>query len=351
MRPTDDVGRSRAVAAPLDVDDLVAKASSGDELAFAAVVGPHERSLFRHCYRMLGSGQDAEEAVQDTLLRAWRRLGAYEGKGAFGGWLYRIATNICLDRLRAQRSRIDAVSYGPASTPGAPLGAPDPELVWIEPVGGARLNAPGDPQDEVVGREDVSLAFVAALQRLAPRQRACLLLHDVLGFTQSEVSAALEISPAAVNSLLFRARDAVQGRSDVCHADPTDATVQGLLERYVEAWRLADIDAFVELVADDIRLSMPPMTEWFLGRHDVAEFLEHAVFAQARPHGIPLRAGWCNGQPAFASYEPGPDGVLVAGGLQVLELSAQAGKLVITDIVSYRDPVLVARCGLPESID
>ena len=350
MRQTSGVGRSRAVAAPRDSGDLLAKASSGDELAFAAIVGPHERSLFRHCYRMLGSGLDAEEAVQDTLLRAWRRLDAYEGIGAFGGWLYRIATNICLDRLRADRVRIDAVSYGPASMPGAALTAPDPELIWIEPVGDARLNAPGDPQDEVVGREDVSLAFVAALQRLAPRQRACLLLHDVLGFTQSEVSEALEISPAAVNSLLFRARDAVQGRGEARQRDASDPVVKQLLERYVRAWQLADIDAFVELVADDIRLSMPPMTQWFDGRRDVAEFLERAVFSAARPHGVPLRAGWCNGQPAFATYEPGPDGHLVGSGLQVLELADRDGRLVVTDIASYRDPDLVTRCGLPGRI-
>jgi RNA polymerase sigma-70 factor (TIGR02960 family) len=343
------VGRWRRVATSSEPDDGLARAIAGDEVAFAAIVQPHERSLFRHCYRMLGSGMDAEDAVQDTLLRAWRRLDAYDGRGAFGGWLYRIATNICLDRLRATRGRVDAVSHGPATAPDTALSAPDPELVWVEPVDDVRLGlgAVGDPQDEVVGREDVSLAFVAALQRLAPRQRACLLLHDVLGFSQPEVSAALEISPTAVNSLLFRARDAAQPRGD-SRGDPADPMMKDLLDRYVRAWELADIDAFVELVADDIRLSMPPMTEWYDGRADVAAFLEWAVFSAVRPHGVPLRVTWCNGQPAFATYEPGPGGVLVAGGLQVLTVEDRDNRLVITDIVSYRDPMLVGACGLPD---
>ena len=239
------------------------------------------------------------------------------------------------------------MSYGPASAPGVAFSAPDTELVWIEPVADARLYASRDPQDEVVGREDVSLAFTAALHRLAPRQRACLLLHDVLGFTQSEVAEALSISPSAVNSLLFRARDAAQTRAVDAPVDPNDPVVQDLLARYVRAWEHADIDAFVALVADDIRLSMPPMTEWFLGRDDVAEFLERVVFSAARPYGVPLRGGWCNGQPAFATYEPDADGALGAGGLQVLELVERAGRLVVADIVSYRDPGVAASCGFP----
>jgi RNA polymerase sigma-70 factor (ECF subfamily) len=335
------------VATSLDPDDAIARAVAGDEAAFAAVVRPHERSMFRHCYRMLGSGLDAEDAVQDTLVRAWRRLDTYDGSGVFAAWLYRIATNVCLDRLRASRGRIDPVSYGPASAPGVALSAPDTELVWIEPVPDDRLYASRDPQDEVVGREDVSLAFTAALHRLAPRQRACLLLHDVLGFTQQEVAEALSISPTAVNSLLFRARDAALSHPGGGQTDPNDPLVQDLLARYVRAWEHADVDAFVALVADDIRLSMPPMTEWFLGRDDVAEFLERVVFSAARPHGVPLRGGWCNGQPAFATYEPGPDGALRVGGLQILELVERGGHLVVMDIVSYRDPALATQCGFP----
>jgi RNA polymerase sigma-70 factor (ECF subfamily) len=299
---------------------------------------------------MLGSGPDAEEALQDTLVRAWRRFDTFDSSGSFGGWLYRIATNICLDTLRSRRARIDPVSLGPPTSPGSALGTPDPELAWIEPVGDGSLGSSSDPQDEIVQREDISLAFVAALQRLAPRQRACLLLHDVLGFTQAEVADALNVTPAGVNSLLFRARQAVRPRHEVTNVDPADPRMHELLERYVEAWRLSDIGAFLELVADDIRFSMPPLSEWFSGRDAVGAFVETAIFSAARPYGIPLLGGWCNGQPAFAVYQPGAEGVLEAAGLQVLEIGEVDGCAVVTDIVSYRIPDLVARCGLPSRL-
>ena len=219
-----------------DPGGLLSRAALGDESAFAAVVGPYERSLFRQCYRMLGSGPDAEEALQDTLLRAWRRLDTFEASGALGGWLYRIATNVCLDALRSKKARTDPVSLGPPSAPGTAPPAPDPELTWVEPVADALLMSADDPQSEVLGREDVSLAFVAALQRLPPRQRACLLLHDVLGFTQGEVAEALGTSAASINSLLFRARQAARPRGPQAPPAISDPRVQDLLERYLEAW-------------------------------------------------------------------------------------------------------------------
>jgi RNA polymerase sigma-70 factor (ECF subfamily) len=332
---------------PLDVDAVLARARTGDEGAFAALVAPHERSLFRHCYRMLGAGPDAEDALQDTLLRAWRRLDTFDAAGALGGWLYRIATNVCLDALRSTRTRIDPTGFGPPTAPGTMPSPPDPELVWVEPVGAARM----DTEDAVIQREDISLAFVAALQRLPPRQRACLLLHDVLGFSQAEVAEALEISGAGVNSLLFRARQAARPRHDTPLVAPSDPRLQRLLQRYVEAWQLADIGEFIQLVADDIRFSMPPLSAWFEGRDAVGAFVDNAVFAGARPFGIPLRAGWCNGQPAFATYEPGPDGRLVAGGLQILEVREHGGAVEVTDIVSYRDGALAIRCGFPAELD
>ena len=333
------------MSTPADPRDLLARATSGDERAFAAVVAPHERALFRHCYRMLGSGPDAEEAVQDTLVRAWRRIDSFEASGSFGGWLYRIATNVCLDGLRSKRARLDPVSLGPSTSPDAGFTAPDPELSWVEPVADHSLVSSDDPQIEILQREDISLAFVAALQRLAPRQRACLLLHDVLGFTHAEVAAALDLSEASVNSLLFRARQAAQPRGSAL--DLTDPRVQELLERYLEAWRLADIDALVALVAEDVRFSMPPLREWFEGVEAVAGFVEAAVFSAARPHGVALHPGRCNGQPAFAVYAPDSAGVLVADGLQILTILEQSGHPVVTDIVSYRNPDLVVRCGLP----
>jgi RNA polymerase sigma-70 factor (ECF subfamily) len=227
-------------------------------------------------------------------------------------------------------------------------GPPDPELAWVEPVSDSDLQ--GDPQDEVVRREEISLAFVAALQRLAPRQRAALLLHDVLGFTHAEVGEVLGAGTTAVNSLLSRARESVRVTVGGRQPDLSEPRVQQLLERYVRAWRLADIDEFVRLIAEDIRFSMPPLTAWFEGRDAVAAFIDNAVFAAARPHGIRLAAGSCNGQPAFATYEPDGEGRLVVSGLQVLQLADVNGQLVITALVSYRDSALAIRCGLPAAL-
>jgi RNA polymerase sigma-70 factor, ECF subfamily len=337
------------MAASTDIA-LLARAGAGDDAAFAELVEPYRGPVFRHCYRMLGSGADAEDAVQDTLERAWRRLVTYDGSGPFGAWLQRIATNICLDGLRARRARIGPVGYGPPAAPGEMPGPPDPELAWVEPVSDSDLRVSQDPQDEVVRREEISLAFVAVLQLLPPRQRAALLLHDVLGFTHAEAAEVLQVSATAVNSLLSRARDSVRGRAGLPQPDITDPRVQRLLQRYVQAWQLADIDAFVRLVAEDVRFIMPPLTAWFNGREAVAAFVANAIFAPARPHGVPLRAGSCNGQPAFATYQPDGEGHLVVSGLQVLQLGEVDGQPVITALVSYRDPTLAIRCGWPPTL-
>jgi RNA polymerase sigma-70 factor, ECF subfamily len=337
------------MADPVD-PGLLARAVAGDQAAFAALVGPHQRAVFRHCYRMLGSGADAEDATQDTLERAWRKLATYDGLGPLGAWLQRIATNICLDGLRARRTRIGPAGYGPPAAPGVVLAPPDPELAWVEPVGDSDLYGAGDPQDEVVRREEISLAFVAALQRLAPRQRAALLLHDVLAFTHAEVGEVLGTSTTAVNSLLSRARETVRATAGMPQPDISEPQVRHLLERYLRAWRLADIDEFVLLVAEDIRFSMPPLTAWFQGREAVAAFVEDAIFAAARPHGVHLIPGSCNGQPAFATYEPDTAGSLTVTGLQVLQLGDIDGQPLITALVSYRDPALAIRCGLPPSL-
>jgi RNA polymerase sigma-70 factor (TIGR02960 family) len=324
--------------------DLLEAARRGDEGSFASLVATYERPLFRHCYRMLGSGADAEDAVQEALLRAWRRLDTLEASGTFGGWLFRIATNVCLDLLRSRRSRSEPTTFGPPSPPGTMPSVPDPELAWIEPFG---TQTPNDPADAVLNQEDISLAFVAALQRLAPRQRACLLLHDVIGFNQAEVAEALDISPGAVNSLLFRARQEARPRDDAPLLTTNDPELHEFLRRYIEVWRLADINAFVQLVADDIRMSMPPLSEWFDGRVAVVAFVESAIFAAARPYGVNLLRGWCNGQPAFAIYEPGAEGSLTVSGLQILEVRQREQLTLVTDIVSYRDPELAVRCGFP----
>ena len=329
---------------------LLARAAAGDDAAFASLVGPHQRAVFRHCYRMLGSGADAEDATQDTLERAWRRLATYDGSGPFGAWLQRIATNVSLDMLRTKRIRIGPADYGPPMAPGAMPGAPDLELAWVQPVSDSDLHGTRDPQEEVVRREEISLAFVAALQRLAPRQRAALLLHDVLAFTHAEVGEVLGVSTSAVNSLLSRARESVRATAGSPPPDISEPRVQQLLERYLQAWQLADIDGLVRLISEDVRFSMPPLTAWFDGREAVAAFIENAIFAPARPHGIRLGAGRCNGQPAFATYEPDGHGRLSVSGLQVLQLADVDGQPLITALVSYRDPALAIRCGFPATL-
>jgi RNA polymerase sigma-70 factor (ECF subfamily) len=330
--------------------DLLARAVAGDDAAFAILIQPHERSVFRLCYRMFGSGADAEDATQDTLERAWRRLTTYDGSGPFGAWLHRIATNVCLDALRLRRARAGPAGYGPPTRPGAAPEPPDPELAWVEPVSDAELAGAADPEHEVVRREEISLAFVAALQRLAPRQRAALLLHDVLGFTHAEVGDVLSVSTSAVNSLLSRARTQARQSPGGPQPEITDPRVRQLLDRYVRAWRLADIDGFVQLVTEDVCFSMPPMTMWFSGREATAAFLEHAVFGPARPAGIRLVAGSCNGQPAFGTYAPDARGRLAVTGLQILQLGVAGGRPLISALVSYLDPALAVRCGLPEFV-
>jgi RNA polymerase sigma-70 factor (ECF subfamily) len=330
--------------------ELLSQAVAGDQTAFAMLVEPHQRAMFRHCYRMLGSGTDAEDATQDALVRAWRGLPGFDGAGAFGGWLHRIATNVCLDRLRGQQRRLDPVAEVPPAGPDAALVSGGPGRLFVEPVSDLELAGLADPQQQVVRREEISLAFVAALQRLAPRQRAALLLHDVLGFAHAEVAQVLQVSPGAVNSLLSRARQTVRSKPWAPPADPASPAVRELLDRYLRAWQLADITGFVQVVADDVRLSMPPLLTWFDGRDAVAAFVEAEIFARARPHGVPMRAGWCNGQPAFATYEPDGQGRLAASGLQILELDGRDGRPRVTAIVSFRDPALAARCGLPASL-
>jgi RNA polymerase sigma-70 factor (TIGR02960 family) len=325
---------------------LLARAVAGDGAAFDELTSPHRRSVFRHCYRMLGSGADAEDASQDTLERAWRKLATYDGSGTFAAWLQRIATNICLDGLRASRTRIGP-EYGPPASAGAVLGGPDGELAWVEPVRDSDLFGAADPQDQVVRSEEISLAFVAALQRLAPRQRAALLLHDVLAFSHEEVAEVLGSSTSAVNSLLSRARETVRANAGMPEPSISDPAVQQLLERYLRAWRLADIDGFVRLVAEDVRFSMPPLSAWFQGREAVAAFTERVIFAPARPYGIHLEPGTCNGQPAFATYERDAAGRLVVSGLQILRLASTSGQPLITALVSYREPAIAIRCGMP----
>lgn len=333
-----------------DGDDgpTIVRAQRGDEAAFAELADRHRVRLFHHCYRMLGSGHEAEDAVQDVLLRAWQRLDTFDGRGSFPGWLYRIATNLCIDRLRVRRPRLHPVSLGPPAGSGTMPTAPSPDLDWIEPVADQTLGLGEDPAHTAQRRERISLAFVAALQRLSARQRAALLLHDVLDFTHVEVAEVLDTSVSAVNSLLYRARETIGSPAIAAPADPDDLTVQALLARYVRAWELADVAELLATVHADVRFAMPPLTTWYQGSASVAAFVEAAVFAPARPHGVAMRSGRANGQPALATYAPGPDGTLVVDGLQVLDVDPATN--LVAAITSFRDPDLAIRCGFAPAI-
>ena len=287
--------------------------------------------------------------MQDTLLRAFRGIGSYRGTGDIGGWLYRIATNVCLDRLRGQRQRTHPVLYGPPARLTDELAVTDGGPGWVEPVADDELGLGIDPQEALVARETISLAFVASLHQLPPRQRAALLLHDVLGFTPLEVAEVLAATPTAVNSLLHRARERAASTPVRPPPQLDDPRVEELADRYLRAWERADLNAFLGVVSDDITFSMPPLPQWFAGRDDVAAFVDAAIFGPSRPYGVTVRRGRCNGQLAVATYEPDSSGLLRVSGLQVLDLSG-GPVLVVNAITSFRVPDLALRAGFPRYV-
>jgi RNA polymerase sigma-70 factor (ECF subfamily) len=263
--------------------------------------------LARYCYRMLGSPFDAEDAVQDTFVRAWRGLDRFEGRSDVRSWLYRIATNVCLDMLQAGKRRARPMDLGPAGEPVAENLNTLAEVTWIEP-------AP-DPAEVAVERETVRLAFVAALQRLPPRQRAALILCEVLRWQASEVAELLETSVASVNSALQRARATLE-RTDTAAA--TDAVDRALLERYVAAFESYDIDALTALIHEDATQSMPPFDLWLAGRADILAWWYGPGIGCQGSRLIP--AGTANGSPAFGQYKPSPVGGYDPWALQVIEV-------------------------------
>ena len=336
----------------------LASARHHDEAAFERLIEPHRRELLAHAYRMLGSAPDAEDALQETLLRAWRGLPRFEGRSSFRSWLYSIATNVCLRAIERRPRRVLPVDYGPASDPHDALRPPPVESVWIDPFADDALGADDallSPEARYEQRESVELAFVAALQHLPARQRAVLLLRDVLGFAPAEIAAALEATPASVYSALQRARAAVHERLPARSQQATlraigDARLGALVGRYVRAWEERDIDAIVAMLAADATFSMPPMPEWYRGRAAIRGFLAaRPLAAESEPCGaddwifVPARA---NGQLAFGVYGRGAG----AGGdgyrahvLQVLSLDDRAQ---ITDVIAFQEPAAFARFGL-----
>jgi RNA polymerase sigma-70 factor (ECF subfamily) len=296
-------------------DDLTA-ARSGDEEAFGRLVTRHRRELVAHCYRMLGSPQDAEDALQETLLAAWRGLPGFEGRSSLRTWLYRVATSVCLRQAR-RRPRLLSPDAGPPRTDVADLGEPVPGPVWLEPLPGDLVDDE-DPATAYLRRESVELAFVAALQHLPATQRAVLLLREVLGYSATETAALLATTPASVNSALQRARAAVAGQTSRSSQQAElarlgDAGRAALVDRFVGAWERADVPALLDLLTEDVRFTMPPLPAWFAGRTDVGRFLTDRVFAtpwRLRPAPVNASIGLLCEQYADGGWHPGSVTVL-----------------------------------------
>jgi RNA polymerase sigma-70 factor (ECF subfamily) len=282
----------------------------------------HRSELTAYCYRMLGSPFDADDAVQDTFVRAWRGFDRFEGRAALRSWLYRIATNVCLDMLTGRERRARPMDLGPARDPLGPVGGQLPEVTWIEPIPDGRVSQDGDPAEVAVARETIRLAFVAALQHLPPRQRAVLILCEVLRWQASEVAELLETSVASVNSALQRARATLEA-GNVNASDPApslDEADSELLARYVQAFEAYDMEALTSLIHEDATQSMPPYELWLSGRDDIFKWWFGPGIGCQGSRVLPTLTA--NGSPAFGQYKPSESGKgYDPWALQVLEVS------------------------------
>jgi RNA polymerase sigma-70 factor (ECF subfamily) len=342
---------ARATEAPRD-RALLTAARNGDGDAFGRLVEAYRRELHAHCYRMLGSYADAEDALQETLLRAWRGLPRFEGRSSVRAWLYQIATNVCLRAIERRPKRVLPIDYAPAADPHDVLADPVAEPVWLEPYPDAHLGleGPAGPDARYEQREGVELAFIAALQHLPARQRAVLILRDVLGFSARETAAVLDTTPVSVDSALQRAHKTVDERLPSRTQQQTlrllgDAELSQLVERYVAAWERNDVDAVISMLAEDARMAMPPLPSWYSGRDQVAAFLrEYALADIKRWRLLPTSA---NGQPALAGYLwDAKTEAFMPYCLYVLTL--REGQ--IEDITAFVTPEILQHFGLPESI-
>jgi RNA polymerase sigma-70 factor (ECF subfamily) len=287
---------------------LLDAAMAGDERAYSEIVSPYRSELQAHCYRMLGSVYDAEDALQETLLRAWRGLPRFQRRSSVRSWLYSIATNTCLTHIDRRPKRVLPIDFGPAAEPHVAPGQPVVESVWVEPYPDDALGVPDGydaPEARYEQRESVELAFIAALQHLAPNQRAVLILREVLGFSAKETAEMLETSVASVNSALQRARAAVEERVPDQTQQSTlrglgDEALRKLIERYVEAWEHCDVEAFASMLAEDATFSMPPLATWYRTREGIATWARlSSMSGDWHWRAVLTRA---NGQPALAFY-------------------------------------------------
>lgn len=337
-----------------DDEKLLDAARGGNETAFNDVIAPHRAALQAHCYRLLGSTHDAEDATQETLLNAWRSLSRFEGRSSLKTWLYSIATNACLRTLERRPGRVLPRDYGPAAGPDDPFAPPLVESVWIEPYPDASLGLEGpvpSPAVRYEQRESVELAFVAALQLIPAKQRAVLILRDVLGFSSREVAETLRMTPTAVDQSLQRARKTVDERLPARSQQVTlrtldNAQFRRTIKKFVDAWERADVDAVVALLSKDATLAMPPYPMWYRGQAAIAAFLRAAPLSQgSRWRLLPTSA---NGQLAFGGYVWRHAAQSFIG-IRIMILTVADAQ--ISEITAFGRPELLPQFGLPEKLE
>lgn len=323
-----------------------------DAGVFAALTESYRRELTAHCYRMMGSLQDAEDLVQETLLRAWQHLGTFDQPISFRAWLYKIATNVCLDALaKRPRRQLPTLVY-PKSEVGQGIEPPASEVVplWLEPYPDEWLaGVEANPEARYTMQESITLAFLAALQVLSPRQRAVLLLMDVLDWHAAEAAQLLEVSVAAVNSALHRGRAAMSkayggNELDGLRASPDDTATEGLLNRYMRAWEEADIETLVSMLRKDAMVSMPPLPNWYRGRAAIRAFMSGTFFEEGASGRWKFLATRANAQPAAGLYMR-DDAIGMYRPFTLHLVSVQAGR--VANVVSFVHPALFSRFGLP----
>ena len=339
-------------AGTVQEQELLEAARGGDEDAFRRIVEDYRAELHAHCYRMVGSLQDAEDALQETLLRAWRGLASFAGRSSLRTWLYRIATNACLDAIARRPKRILPIDYGPPSDPERDPGQPLVESVWVEPYPDETIGIPDGyaaPEARYEQREAVELSFIAALQHLPATQRAVLIMREVLGFSAREVSESLETTVASVNSALQRARKAVDERLPERSQLETlrslgDERIRELVDAYVDAWERGDVEALRALLAEDAVFSMPPWASWWRGRETIAGFARTAKEFCAESRAVPIRA---NGQLAIAYFHLNAETRrYAAAAIDVLTFEGTE----IKEITAFISPEIFPRFGLPAQL-
>jgi len=332
--------------------EYLAAARQGDAQSFSALTEPFRRELQVHCYRILGSLYEAEDMVQETLVRAWTRLETYEGRSSIRAWLYKIATNACLDLLDRRRSRRTLPSQsGSASDPHRPITPPTTEILWLEPIPDEWIEdvSAVTPEARYSKTESISLAFLTALQALSPRQRAVLILRDVLDFSAIETADVLDLTVSAVNSALHRARTSLSADYQIRVVQKQDEQTQSLLNLFMKAWESADVDGLVALLKQDSILAMPPSPSWYQGPEAIRIFVAATVFADGGMFGGKAMNRWklvrtnANGSPAFAIYQRTMENEFQPFGVHVLEVEGDQ----LVQITSFIDPTLPARFATP----